>query len=729
MNVEFFSNGTVKNIKNYSYDIPFSKEHGLGFYLNGEFLKTDFQKYGIEFSLDFLENSDYVTIIATVKNTTDKDIKVDNLGLRLGIDTYMESYPEWNAKFFPTMLRCEKTHFWGYFMNPGKKCFAISVTEPVASYHLEYNANNKHFGHRIYPACLDFFKSGKLPLRNPVQNELKAGEEYRFNVYIIPLSSENEIGEKLSTVCNIPVISSSKYTIELNDTIEFNVFDRTAYSYEIISPSGKLLDRGDRATEYGEYTIRVKNEHEKIAESVFFCRKPWDFYLKSARKEAIRKPQKASTHCESWYGFFSGFLAQKHYPNEVLDKKINSLFDEVLPLIVDVESGTPMTSPTRIQNMSALISLLTDKYEATHDEKTLILAAKIADYILRSQTDEGAYCNKNVHYTCVIYIAKSILELVLAERKSCNAVIREKAEIHYDSAKRAIDELLKNLECIGTEGEHTLEDGMISCSALQLGMLALMLPENERGPYIDAAEYMINRHCCLEQNIIPDARMNGCSLRFWEAQYDVLFKANFMNSPHGWTAWTIYAKYYLYMLTGKAKYLKEAANAMGACAQLIDLDGNLRWGFCVEPYIEGDAFVADKEKSVKDGYISINHEDAAYRGKFQPAVIGEEYVDMISGWYRCGEQKVTGAYDICPLINEKGEYIQVDIQGGCCDNDVHEIFKCLEETFLNKAFAAREENGEIYTIGCRYENNTLYVPDGVELFANFDVSEIKICHK
>ena len=102
---------------------------------------------------------------------------------------------------------------------------------------------------------------------------------------------------------------------------------------------------------------------------------------------------------------------------------------------------------------------------------------------------------------------------------------------------------------------------------------------------------------------------------------------------------------------------------------------------------------------------------------------------MISGWYRCGEQKVTGAYDICPLINEKGEYIQVDIQGGCCDNDVHEIFKCLEETFLNKAFAAREENGEIYTIGCRYENNTLYVPDGVELFANFDVSEIKICHK
>ena len=27
-----------------------------------------------------------------------------------------------------------------------------------------------------------------------------------------------------------------------------------------------------------------------------------------------------------------------------------------------------------------------------------------------------------------------------------------------------------------------------------------------------------------------------------------------------------------------------------------------------------------------------------------------------------------------------------DNQGGCCDNDVHEHFKCLEETILNKMF-------------------------------------------
>ncbi len=52
---------------------------------------------------------------------------------------------------------------------------------------------------------------------------------------------------------------------------------------------------------------------------------------------------------------------------------------------------------------------------------------------------------------------------------------------------------------------------------------------------------MMQSHRCLEQLLIPDARMNGATLRFWEAQYDVLIggSLNMMNSPHGWTAWLI----------------------------------------------------------------------------------------------------------------------------------------------------------------------------------------------
>ena len=192
---------------------------------------------------------------------------------------------------------------------------------------------------------------------------------------------------------------------------------------------------------------------------------------------------------------------------------------------------------------------------------------------------------------------------------------------------------------------------MISCSALQIGMFALNLPEEERAEYINAAEYMLSIHSCLEQQLIPDCRMNGASIRYWESQYDVMIRENMCNSPHGWTGWTLYAHYYLYMLTGKKKYLMSLMNGMGAGAQLIDENGNLRWAFCAAPYIKAErAFVPDFDNEVKDGYKFVETEEKAYRAKYVEKEFTEGYVDMISGWYRIGEQKVNGGYEFCPLI-------------------------------------------------------------------------------
>ena len=44
--------------------------------------------------------------------------------------------------------------------------------------------------------------------------------------------------------------------------------------------------------------------------------------------------------------------------------------------------------------------------------------------------------------------------------------------------------------------------------------------------------------------ISNDCRNRGATLRFWETMYDVLIRKNAMTSPHGWTAWKIYAIYY-----------------------------------------------------------------------------------------------------------------------------------------------------------------------------------------
>ena len=46
---------------------------------------------------------------------------------------------------------------------------------------------------------------------------------------------------------------------------------------------------------------------------------------------------------------------------------------------------------------------------------------------------------------------------------------------------------------------------------------------------------------------------------------------------------------------------------------------------------------------------------------------------------------VNGGFLSCKLLID-GKTKEVDTQGGCCDNDVHEHFKCLEETVLGKIF-------------------------------------------
>jgi hypothetical protein len=55
----------------------------------------------------------------------------------------------------------------------------------------------------------------------------------------------------------------------------------------------------------------------------------------------------------------------------------------------------------------------------------------------------------------------------------------------------------------------------------------------------------------------------------------------------------------------------------------------------------------------------------------------------------------------------------VDTQGGCCDNDVHEIFKCMEETVLKKAFVHQNDDSTFTTFGCNatLENDVVKVCD------------------
>ena len=97
------------------------------------------QKEGITYGLQYKNDRGILALTATIENTG-KELHVpDQERLILGLDTYMEKYPDWNYTFFPTMLRSEKTHFTGYAMSPLGRVFAFASSDPLASWNYEYH--------------------------------------------------------------------------------------------------------------------------------------------------------------------------------------------------------------------------------------------------------------------------------------------------------------------------------------------------------------------------------------------------------------------------------------------------------------------------------------------------------------------------------------------------------------------------------------------------------------
>lgn len=658
--------------------------------------------FSLMYSLADAEDALFIDI--QLHNQGDKVFAPQRCELRLGIDTFMVSYPDWNSIYFPTQMRCEKTHAWGYMMTPERKVLVLASKDPLASWHHVYARADYQRpqgildpGHRIYTTSLDLLQQGRLPARHPQDRAVLApGDGYRFRIMLNAVAAEEDIESTVKAFTGAPLITLNRYTFEPGTTAVCQSEGEVVFT----APSGKTIAGN---TEKGFDEVGVWQVHacyqDKQAQACLHVRKPWSFYLEQAREAAIRYPQKASTHTESWYGFFSAFLAARHMPSPEKDKRLEAAFETVFQAMHD-EHGLPVEAavPGRIQNSAMMISVLTDAYEATDRLLYLERAAVLADHIIAHQQPDGAYrSGEGVHYTCVIYVAKAMLELYLAERKIGSGLWSQRAEQHFQSAKRAIDELRRSLDNIQTEGEMTFEDGMISCSSLQLGMLALLLPPEERQPFTDAAVAMLAKHRCLEMNHIPDGRMRGATLRFWETMYDVMTPQNMMTSPHGWTSWKIYAQHYLYLLTGDFQYLSDMIDTLGACMQVVDDQepGKLHWAFIVDPHVEADRFLPDPRNPG--------------RGIMQKDIVGEQYLDMISDWWQAEPGKVCKGYAFPYAGIAEGEF-----QGGACDNDVHEHFKCLEEVALTKTYVHQHVDGHYACFNgkARTENGHLVItPD------------------
>ncbi len=642
-------------------------EYGMNFYVedNEKFTLIPYRvgeyvEQGILFQVSELVEHQVKQICIQVQSDTKRPLK--RMGIRLGIDTYMDTYPEWDDKYFPTALRCEKQGFWSCFMSPLGKIISVCSPSKIVSWKNEYARAGIDVGHRIYTSSLDFINTYKNPERHPESPDVLDGIPIKIELYIACPKTEQEMYKFIEKYAHIHVPQVSKYTLELGEEL--------------------YIDGSEWKETLQEGINFIREEH--AAEVSVYVRKNWFHYLDAARQSAERCQQKPGTHCESWYGYFSRVLYATVIKDETYTKRLCEEFDCFYNVLTERVEGVRRMKkdamPQRLQNISTMISLLTDFYELTKNKCYLEDANDFADYLLSLQAGDGSYRNQNVHYTCVIYPAKSMLELAIVEKEAGFDIRYQK---HFESAYRAIKNLEMLLDNIETEGQMTFEDGMISCESLQLAYLAMLLPEGkEKTNLIMAAEVVLKKHRCLQQQFIPDCRMRGCTARFWEARYDINFFANMMNTPHGWTSWKTYATYYLYMLTGKFDYLKDTMDTIGACMQCVDENGVLNWGFVVDPCIIGERLLPTS----KAGEIHMG-----------TSVVGECYLPLISDWWRQGEHELKKQY-LSP-INDPNRWHAV--YGGSCDNDVHEHFKCLMETVFGKAFIHKTEEG-YHTYNCKY---------------------------
>ena len=207
-------------------------------------------------------------------------------------------------------------------------------------------------------------------------------------MFLVPLDKLTEVQPTLAKLAGIPMITLDRPTVEEGQLVDGIVTSPAAVkSFSVLGPDGQDVASETRDGRFsfepaqpGVYTVAVTTQDGKVTEAMVARRMPWSWYAKQARANAVAKPQKASTHTESWYGLFSGYIARRYFPDDTLDAAIDTKFAELMPLMYDLNTMVPKFQ--RIQNDACWASLLVDRYEATGDMHNLEFAAALADYLI-----------------------------------------------------------------------------------------------------------------------------------------------------------------------------------------------------------------------------------------------------------------------------------------------------------------------------------------------------------
>ncbi|MCY2927765.1 MAG: hypothetical protein NT031_20465, partial [Planctomycetota bacterium] len=557
--------------------------------------------------LAYVVHADALEIRLGLANRSPEPRSCRWLRLVTGVDTYMERYPDWNHKLFPTTLRCEDGHLWGLLGSPDDRWLALAGPDAWDSFKIFYNA---HGHHRIHTCGLDLVndRDPRPWYYRPARPVLAGGERRSWRLFFVPLSREDDLAPTVARWAQAPFAEWVDPIGQAGEPLTFDVTAPEAGALEVTGAAELAIAREARADGLlrRRYTARIEalrtgqavdigcSAAGRACKVTAMPRRPWEWYVHCASEFArLLRPPVATHVCEAAMPAFSLLAAERLAPSPARRQFLRAFLEDDLFRVAFSPEGLPLLRPDRIQNSSFAMDQAREFHALTGEKAWLARAEYLADWLLTRQgPDGGLYTHHGTHYTGVTYPAKSLMDMLLTERalaaKSRTAPAKKahaaRAKKLADAVARCMADLLRRGDNIETEGEMTFEDGMIACSAFQLAHWATLSGQRR---FADAAEALMRSHRCLEWRG-PDCRTNGGTLRFWETYWAIGW-GNCLNTPHGWSAWAGWAWHALYLATGNALYFRRFRHGLTACLSLIDANsGEVYFCFTPDPTIYPD---------------------------------------------------------------------------------------------------------------------------------------------
>lgn len=485
-------------------------------------------------------------------------------------------------------------------------CTVVSMT-PKSLWKLDYS-----------PYSAGHFISG-LQIMSSSDKMFKRESAKDLTLKIFFADTVFECYERIQKIFDCPMVIPN-ITGSFGDTLTVDILGNCD-TVKVISDSAEtyLPVKDGKAvinkSEYGKYTIvPYFNKKSGLDAQIWFGEDIKTLFKKSC--DTVKKPYHGDDNlcegmCWCWAMLsYMNFYKNTDYIDTVRDalKIIMCESDELVPrqsILPYEKDGKPayhIYKSDRVQEQFFGISMLTEMYKLTQEQKYIDYAVNSAKAMIEAyQREDGAIVPKT-DYTTVCAPIIPIVDLAVIFKDSNSELYN-----YFASAASKIAKFLVNRGLhFPTEGEiseindEEMEEGSISCTALSILYYCRYI-EN-KPEYIEFSKQVL----ALHDNWIsytPDVKLYRSTMRWWENIWEGDATGPAICGGHAWTIWRAEADYHMAVLTGNEDFYKKSLNGFMTNLSKIRADGETY--ACYQP----DYFAGGGHYGIRSSLKTMSEED------------------------------------------------------------------------------------------------------------------------